>query len=220
MTTRKIYLAELTGLTEQVNRMGIQLEHMIDQLTCALADRNADLAKALVKEDDIVDQMEREIERSCIDMIAKQQPVASDLRRISSIMRLISDIERIADHCADIAEHIIDLCGRADISQPQGLSEMFRHMRGMVSKTINSFIEEDMEAAQQAAAADDAVDHYFYVIKDELSERMAHEPENIRAYVDYLLIVKYVERMADHATNIAEWVEFMITGNLEEYMNP
>lgn len=220
MTTRKIYLAELTGLTEQVSRMGTQLEHMIDQLTCALADRNADLAKALVQEDDIVDQMERDIERSCIDIIARQQPVAMDLRRISSIMRLISDIERIADHCADIAEYIIDLCGREAVSQPQGLPEMFRHMRGMVSKTINSFIEEDLEDARQAAAVDDAVDHYFYVIKDELSERMEHEPENIRAYVDYLLIVKYVERMADHATNIAEWVAFMITGNLEEYMNP
>lgn len=219
MTTRKVYIAELEELTHQVSRMGTQLEHMIDQVIEALKNTDIEEAKKLIAEDDIIDQMEREIEKSCIDLIARQQPVATDLRRISSIMRLISDIERIADHCSDIAEHIIELCGRAPINMPRGLFEMLRHMRNMVSQTINNFIEENIENTRQIVKNDDVVDLYFSEIKDNICDLMKEHPDDIRAYVDYLLIIKYVERMADHATNIAEWVAFIVTGNLEESMH-
>ena len=216
MTTRKMYIAELEELTCQVSRMGTQLEHMIDQVIEALKEMDGEEAGTLIKEDDIIDRMEREIERRCIDIIAKQQPVATDLRRISSIMRLISDIERIADHCADIAEHIISLCTRPEIPMPRGLFEMLRHMRSMVSRTINSFIEENIENTRQIVRDDDIVDQYFAEIKDNICDLMKENPDNIQPYVDYLLIIKYVERMADHATNIAEWVAFNVTGDLEE----
>ena len=104
MTTRKVYIAELEELTDQVNQMGTQLEHMIDQVIKALTDLDLDMAVSIIREDDIIDDMERRIERTCITLVAKQQPVvATDLRRVTSIMRLISDVERIADHCGDIA---------------------------------------------------------------------------------------------------------------------
>lgn len=216
MTTRKVYIAELEELTQQVSRMGTQLEHMIDQVIEALKEADMEEAKNLIDEDDIIDKMERDIERHCIDIIAKQQPVATDLRRISSIMRLISDIERIADHCADIAEHIIELCGCPEIPMPRGLFEMLRHMRNMVSRTINSFIEENIDNTRQIVQDDDIVDQYFSDIKENICDLMKEHPDNIRPYVDYLLIIKYVERMADHATNIAEWVAFIVTGDLKE----
>ncbi|MEE0420836.1 MAG: phosphate signaling complex protein PhoU [Lachnospiraceae bacterium] len=220
MTTRKVYIAELEELTDQVNQMGTQLEHMIDQVIKALTDLDLDMAVSIIREDDIIDDMERRIERTCITLVAKQQPVvATDLRRVTSIMRLISDVERIADHCGDIAEYIIELAKEPEISMPKGLLEMFRHMRSMVSRTINSFIEENIEVINQIVRDDDVVDGYFDSIKEELITSMKNNPEHMRAYVDYLLIVKYVERMADHATNIAEWVAFIITGDLEEYMN-
>lgn len=134
-------------------------------------------------------------------------------------MRMISDIERIADHCADIAEHIRELTKRKAIPMPKGLLEMLRHMRSMVSRTINSFIEENIDVVHQIVKDDDVVDQYFADIKENLCELMKEHPDDIHAYVDYLLIIKYIERMADHATNIAEWVAFIVTGDLQEYMN-
>ena len=219
MTTRKIYLAELEELTENVSKMGTRLEHMIDQVVAALIEKDTEKAQMIIVDDDIIDQMERDIEKACISIIAKQQPVATDLRRVTSIMRLISDVERIADHCGDIAEHIVDLAKQPDVPMPKGLLEMFRHMRSMTSRTINSFIEENIEVINQIVKDDDIVDNYFYIIKTNLCELMKEHPEDIKAYVDYLLIIKYVERMADHATNIAEWIAFIVTGDLEEYMN-
>ncbi len=192
---------------------------MIDQVIEALKNMDIEEAQDLIEKDDIIDQMERDIERACINIVAKQQPVATDLRRVTSVMRMISDLERIADHCADIAEHIKDLTQRKPVPMPVGLLEMLRHMRSMVSRTINSFIEENIEVVSQIVKDDDTVDWYFSDIKENLCVLMKENPDDIRAYVDYLLIIKYVERMADHATNIAEWVAFIVTGDLQEYMN-
>lgn len=219
MTTRKVYIAQLEELAQHVSTMGTQLEHMIDQVIEALKNMDIEEAQDLIEKDDIIDQMERDIERACINIVAKQQPVATDLRRVTSVMRMISDLERIADHCADIAEHIKDLTQRKPVPMPVGLFEMLRHMRSMVSRTINSFIEENIEAVSQIVKDDDTVDWYFSDIKENLCVLMKENPDDIRAYVDYLLIIKYVERMADHATNIAEWVAFIVTGDLQEYMN-
>ncbi|MCI5994862.1 MAG: phosphate signaling complex protein PhoU [Blautia sp.] len=219
MTTRKVYIAQLEELAQYVSTMGTQLEHMIDQVIEALKNMDIEEAQDLIEKDDIIDQMERDIERACINIVAKQQPVATDLRRVTSVMRMISDLERIADHCADIAEHIKDLTQRKPVPMPVGLLEMLRHMRSMVSRTINSFIEENIEAVSQIVKDDDTVDWYFNDIKENLCVLMKENPDDIRAYVDYLLIIKYVERMADHATNIAEWVAFIVTGDLQEYMN-
>ena len=219
MTTRKVYIAQLEELAQHVSTMGTQLEHMIDQVIEALKNMDIEEAQDLIEKDDIIDQMERDIERACINIVAKQQPVATDLRRVTSVMRMISDLERIADHCADIAEHIKDLTQRKPVPMPVGLFEMLRHMRSMVSRTINSFIEENIEAVSQIVKDDDTVDWYFNDIKENLCVLMKENPDDIRAYVDYLLIIKYVERMADHATNIAEWVAFIVTGDLQEYMN-
>ena len=219
MTTRKVYIAQLEELAQHVSTMGTQLEHMIDQVIEALKNMDIEEAQDLIEKDDIIDQMERDIERACINIVAKQQPVATDLRRVTSVMRIISDLERIADHCADIAEHIKDLTQRKPVPMPVGLLEMLRHMRSMVSRTINSFIEENIEAVSQIVKDDDTVDWYFNDIKENLCVLMKENPDDIRAYVDYLLIIKYVERMADHATNIAEWVAFIVTGDLQEYMN-
>lgn len=219
MTTRKVYIAQLEELAQHVSTMGTQLEHMIDKVIEALKNMDIEEAQDLIEKDDIIDQMERDIERACINIVAKQQPVATDLRRVTSVMRMISDLERIADHCADIAEHIKDLTQRKPVPMPVGLLEMLRHMRSMVSRTINSFIEENIEAVSQIVKDDDTVDWYFNDIKENLCVLMKENPDDIRAYVDYLLIIKYVERMADHATNIAEWVAFIVTGDLQEYMN-
>lgn len=219
MTTRKVYTAELEHLTTRVADMGNQLERMIIQVMQALDNLDADLARDIIQQDDIIDDMEREIERACIDIVAKQAPVATDLRRVSSIMRIISDIERIADHCGDVSEYVIDLSKEPVVPAPKGLKDMFMEMRRMARKTINAFVDEEVQDIEKIIKEDDVIDDYFEKIKADLCVSMEQHPELIKPYVDYLLITKYVERMGDHCTNIAEWVDFIVTGDLQEYMN-
>ena len=219
MTTRKVYTAELEHLTTRVADMGNQLERMIIQVMQALDSLDAELAKDIIQQDDIIDDFEGEIEQSCINIVAKQAPVATDLRRVSSIMRIISDIERIADHCGDVLEYIIDLAKKPVVPVPEGLKEMFVEMRRMVRKTINAFVDEEVQDIDRIIKDDDVIDNYFEQIKRNLCVSMEQHPELIKPYVDYLLITKYVERMGDHCTNIAEWVDFIVTGDLAQYMN-
>ncbi|MDY3917834.1 MAG: phosphate signaling complex protein PhoU [Candidatus Limivivens sp.] len=219
MTTRKLYAEELENLAMEVGKMGGQLEYMINQLTEALKNLDSELAKKIMEEDDIIDDMERHIEKACIQIVAKQQPVATDLRRVTSIMRLISDIERIADHCSDISEYILEINEDSPVARPLGVLEMLDEVGDMIKLTIDSFIYDDIEKSQKVAANDDRIDDSFALIKDRLCLEMQKNPEHIKTYVDYFMIAKYVERMADHCTNIAEWVGFIITGDLEQYMN-
>ncbi|HIS30582.1 MAG TPA: phosphate signaling complex protein PhoU [Candidatus Limivivens intestinipullorum] len=219
MTTRKVYAEELNELALEVSKMGGQLEHMIDEVSEALKNMDSKLAEKIMKEDDIVDDMERKIEKACIRIVAKQQPVATDLRRVTSVMRLISDIERVADHCSDISEYILEINEDTPVKAPEMLFTMLEDVKKMAVDTIDSFVEEDLEKSKRVAGSDDKIDNYFLQIKDNLCKSMHEDIEHIKTYVDYLMITKYVERMADHCTNIAEWVSFIITGDLDQYMN-
>lgn len=219
MTTRKVYIAELEDLNSRVAAMGMQLESMINQTIQVLKTMDAKAAEAIVRQDDIIDNMERDIEQSCIYILAKQAPVAADLRRVTSIMRLISDIERIADHCGDISEYLTEITCQKGLKIPDEIVDMLEMVKKMVAKTITCFIDEDVSHINSLIASDDEIDTYFLQIKVGLSACMRLHPENVESYVDFLLIAKYIERMADHSTNIAEWIAFLVTGDLEQYMN-
>lgn len=214
--TRHIFMQELRELNQHVIRMGSLLEKSINDVIGALEKLDATLANEIIKNDDVIDDLEHQIERECIAMIAKQQPLASDLRKVTSIMKIVTDVERIADHCADISEYIIALSKQSNVIAPKHLKEMVNVMKGMVIDTIDSFVEVDGEKAKQVIAKDDIVDNYFTSISDELTKIMQGNKEAIPACVSYLMIIKYLERMADHATNIAEWIEYIITGTMIE----
>ncbi len=215
MATRIVYQQELSELDEQVLYMGKALEKSIDATFEALQNMDADKAKDIMRDDDIIDTIERSIEKTCIELIAKQAPIATDLRKICSYMRMISDIERIADHCSDISEYIIMLSSEEKITMPEGMQDMVEAMRAMAAKVIESFVKGDFDLAGRVIKGDDVVDAYFEKIKTGICIAMKNQPEKIPAYVDYLMIIKYVERMADHCTNLAHWVQFIISGQLE-----
>lgn len=217
--TRNIFMQELRELNQHVIRMGSQLEQSINDVIVALEKLDCTLANKIIDNDDKIDELERQIERECISMIAKQQPLATDLRKITSIMKIVTDIERIADHCADISEYIINLSQQTVVVSPKNLKEMVKVMKDMVIETIDSFVEVDGEKANQVIKKDDIVDGYFASISEELIHIMQEQKEAIPACVSYLMIIKYLERMADHATNIAEWIEYIITGKLIESQN-
>lgn len=214
--TRHLFMQELRELNQNVIRMGSLLEKSINDVIVALEKLDATLANEIIKNDDAIDDLEHHIERECIAMIAKQQPLATDLRKVTSIMKIVTDVERIADHCADISEYIIVLTKQNNVIAPKHLKEMVNVMKSMVIETIDSFVEVDGEKANQVITKDDIVDNYFISISNELTEIMQGNKEAIPACVSYLMIIKYLERMADHATNIAEWIGYIITGTLIE----
>lgn len=214
MSTRQRYMAELEEMNQNVIQMSTRIEESIGKVIHALKNKDSEVAHKIIEDDDAIDEMERKIEAECITIIARQQPVAKDLRRVTSIMRMISDIERIADHCADISEYIILLSKEEKIPMPMLVEDMLLKMKEMVVAAIDSFVNEDLEKAHYVKKADDVVDHYFEQILQDLCAAMEKHPELVRQYAYFIMIIKYIERMADHATNMAEWNIFIITGDL------
>lgn len=212
--TRQVFIQELEELSNNVIKMGSILEQSINDVIIALENVDGELAKKIIIRDDEIDLLEQQIERECINIIAKQQPIATDLRQVTSIMKIVTDIERIADHCTDISEYILDLMKKPSIKPPKNLRDMVLAMKSMVVDTIDSFVNKDIEKATNVINADDIVDNYFSEIYNDLILIMEENKDNIPQCVDYLMIIKYLERMADHATNIAEWIKFIVTGDL------
>ena len=156
--------------------------------------------------------MEMDIENKCIALIATQQPVASDLRKIFSVVKIVTDLERIADHCQDISRFTLDLANQVYVKPLVDIPTMGKKVKEMVKMTIDCYIDQDVEKSKQVCANDDVVDRYFYTIVKDLEMIMKEKPDAIKQCLDFLMIAKYLERMADHATNVAEWVIFSVDG--------
>lgn len=216
MGTRTVFLEELENLNNDVIKMGTMLETSIALMIRAINNRSVSMAENVIMRDDQIDDMQLSIEQECILLIAKQQPIATDLREVASIMKLVTDIERIADHCSDISEYLIDLFKKPQMEEPRDLQRMIEAMKEMTTNIIISYVNRDIDLAQRVHDQDDMVDQYFDVIRSELTKIMQEEPMLIPQCVDYLMIIKYLERMADHSANIARWIQFIVTGKLEQ----
>lgn len=215
MGTRVVYQKELERLNRQVVKMGTILETSIQMTIKNLSELKDDVAYNIISRDDQIDDLELYVEKECVDLIARQQPVATDLRKITSIMKLVTDIERMADHCGDISTYVLRLFVQDRIDPPKNLFLMAEAMRGMANGVIMSFVNEDALQAKKVVEQDDVVDGFFHQLLDELAGMMEKRPSMIPQCIEYLLITKYLERMADHAANIAKWVCFIVTGELE-----
>ena len=216
MSTRVAFLNDLRTLNNDVIKMATILEESIDKMILALTELSAEHATEVIARDDEIDDLERKIEIECILIIAKQQPIATDLRKVSSIMKIITDIERIADHCSDISEYVLELIKKDPMVQPSALVPMVEAMKDMVVQAINSYVAEDVGESKKVREKDDIVDNYFVEIREDLKKRMTEDKKWIPQCVDYLMIIKYLERMGDHATNIAGWMKYIVTGEMEE----
>lgn len=214
MGTRVVYQEELDKLNRNVIMMGTILETSIQMTLTNLTELRDDVAHNIISRDDQIDDLELLVEKECIELIAKQQPVASDLRSVASIMKLVTDIERMADHCADISEYTLRLCVQKRIDPPKNLFLMAEAMKGMANSVILSFVNQDAEEARRVVEQDDIVDGFFHQLIDELAKMMEARPSVIPQCIEYLMITKYLERMADHAANIAKWIGFIVTGKL------
>ena len=196
--------------------MGALCETAIASATEALKNRDVDLAKHAIAADQEIDQQEREIERLCLKLLLQQQPVARDLRQISSALKMITDMERIGDQAADISEIVTYMSEENLIQELDRIDAMARAASQMVTRSVDAYVKKDLELAKKVIADDDAVDELFEEIKRELIRMIAGEPNCGEQALDFLMIAKYLERIGDHATNIAEWVEFSILGRHPE----
>ena len=205
---------QLELLNSELISMGSLCEEAISATSRALANGDYSLAKRTEDLEVKINQKEREIENLCLKLLLQQQPVAKDLRSISSALKMITDMERIGDQAADIAEIIIT----AHISEPEDtfhIRAMADASMKMVTDSIDAFVEKDVNLAKSVVEYDDVVDGYFDEIKENLIEKFSQPETNGEYTLDLLMIAKYFERIADHAVNIAEWVMFSITGQRE-----
>ena len=217
MTIRAQYDADLAALKTAVAEMGGCAADAVEAALEALCTADADAAAAVVKGDGRINSMQRDIEHRCMTLLLRQQPVAGDLRRISTAMKTVTDIERIGDHAADIAEIIPHLAASRKAGDP-AVSDAIRigqKAHKMLLDALDALTGEDEPAAQKVIAADDEVDYDFNAIKRTLAAEIAADPAKVDAALDLLMVIKYLERIGDHAVNLAEWVEFLRTGRYQ-----
>ncbi len=201
----------LDELNIELIKMGALCEEAITCAVKALLDRDNEMAEKAFAVEKAIDEKEREIEGFCMKLLLRQQPVARDLRIISSALKMISDMERIGDQAADIAE-ITRHTGGENVFGKVHIKEMAEAAVKMVSNSINSFVKNDTNAAKRVIMEDDKVDELFIKVKSELIALIAGNAEMGEYCIDIMMIAKYLERIGDHAVNIAEWVEYSVTG--------
>ena len=209
---RNRFDAQLLQLNRMLIHMGDLCGIAIENATKALQDGNIQMAYDVMTADAEIDQAERDIERLCLTLLLQQQPVARDLRQISSALKMITDMERIGDQTADIA----DIVMATQFEENQSLADirlMAEAAAKMVRDSVAAYVQKNLELARRVMCADDTVDAMFDKIKQELVDFISkRESTNADQAIDLIMIAKYLERIGDHATNIAEWVEFSITG--------
>ena len=207
---RERFNTQLDTLYKELVRMGTLCEKAISLSICALNEKDENIIKEVFEADSEIDRLERDIETLCMKLILHQQPVATDLRKISSALKMISDMERIGDQAWDIAEiskHI------NESTQNENIRKMAKDVIKMVSECVEAFVNSDLKSARRVMEYDDVVDNWFDKIKRELTKVISENSVTGEYCIDLLMIAKYLERIADHATNIAEWVEYAVTGS-------
>lgn len=203
---------QLENLNKEMICMGKLCEQAIATAIKATMDyANETLRIEVFDIDAEIDRKEREIENICMKLLLRQQPVAKDLRVISSALKMISDMERIGDQASDIVE-LAKYIKNSSIKYKVPLNDMANEVIKMVTNSIDSFVNKDLDMAKSVIISDDVVDNYFDDIKCKLISMITQRTDDGEEYIDILMIAKYLERIGDHATNIAGWVEYSILG--------
>ncbi|PZN13560.1 MAG: phosphate transport system regulatory protein PhoU [Bacillota bacterium] len=213
---RMSYHAELNALRQDLLRMGTLVEEAIRLAVESLKERDPDKARQVFELEEQVDRMELDIERRCLNLIALQQPMASDLRQIGMTLKVITDLERMADHAYDIAKVSLRLGNEPLVKPLVDIPRMADIAQKMVRDGLKAFVEGDVELARAMVDRDDDLDHLFNQIFRELLMIMREKPGNVDQATQLLMVGSHLERIGDHATNLAEWVIYLVTGERKE----
>ena len=219
-TERKVVYEEKMGhLQERLQYMGSLVEDSIARSIEALKRQDMNLAQAVIDADDIIDNLEAEIEEKCLEVIATQQPMAKDLRRVATLFKMVNDLERMADYATSIAKITLRIADQPLIKPLVDIPRMAVLSQKMVKQSLDAYVRQDVELAAAVGQDDDEVDNLFGQIFRELLTIMMENPKTITQATHLLFVGRWLERISDHATNIAEEVIFLVTGekkNLNE----
>ena len=211
---RNRFQMQLEELNNDLISMGALCEKAIHDAVKALLDSDEKLIDRIHDTEKEIDRKERGIEGLCMKLLLQQQPVARDLRTISSALKMITDMERIGDQADDIAE-LVRFCRLDDSECRKDISAMSKAVSEMVKGSIDAFVKKDIESAKAVIDSDDIVDDLFIKIKCDIIRMTAVDANAGENAIDIVMTAKYLERIGDHATNIAEWVEYSLTGSHE-----
>jgi phosphate transport system protein len=210
--TNREYEGELRRLREQLLLMGAKVEDIIHGSIRSLTDRDSALAEQMIAVDRKINQLEIDIDEHCMQILARRQPVASDLRFLTTALKLVTDLERMGDLGVNICERVLELNGEPPLKPYVDLPNMAREVQEMLHESLDAFVAADVERAQRIIARDKNVDAYYTQIFRELLTYMMEDPRNIFRATRLQSIAKYLERIGDHVTNVGELVVFMVKG--------
>jgi phosphate transport system protein len=216
MTTRRSFDEQLDTLQHDLLKMGVFVSEAIQKAVQSLAKMDIPLAKTVIVGDDTADQMLIDIETRCLQLMALQQPMASDLRTIGTALKIVTDLERMADHATDIAKVTVRLEGEQLIKELVDIPRMAERVRAMTREALEAYVTRDVARAKAMIALDDEIDVTYKLIFEELMGIMQTRPEDIKQATYLLMVAMYLERVGDHATNLGEWTIYMVTGELRD----
>jgi phosphate transport system protein len=217
--TDREYEGELESLREQVLLMGARVEEMMTLSLRAFSEQNARLAGTTIAHDRLVDAAEMQIDELCLRVLALRQPVASDLRFITTTLKLVTDLERIADLCVNLCERVNEFGDDPSFGVDGTITQVGALAQSMVHDALDAFVVGDALKAEQVMDRDETVDRLHAEIIPELVSLMTRDPAAVPRSIRLISIAKYLERIADHATNIAEMVVFMVRGQDVRHMS-
>lgn len=209
MVTRNHFQGELDVMSEDIIKLANTAGQALDEAMDAFFSQDMELAKQVIDNDQKIDRKELEIKDKTILLIAKQQPVATDLRRVITTLKVLTDIERMGDHAKNIASAAIHL-GKNTSIIPSDLKQMYEMTKDMLDSATRAFKYEDVIIARKLAVMDDGVDKLYKTIVSELLEETATNPEKIQYVMQMALCAKYLERFADHITNVGESILYLV----------
>lgn len=212
MQTRQSYNQELEALRQELLRMGTLVSDAIQDAVHSLAKQDAELARRVIAGDDVIDKMEQDIEDKCMVLIARQQPLARDLRVIGTGLKITTDLERIGDHAYDIANVTLKLANQPLIKPLVDIPRMAGMAQKMLNDSLEAYVNLDIAMAEKICQADDEIDSLYQQVFRELLTFMMEDPRTITQATQLIFVARYLERIGDHCTNIAEWTIYLVTG--------
>jgi len=216
MGTRQVFEEEMAAVNQEILRMGVMVEEALHQAVKSLVNKDGELARAVVAGDAAINQVEQEIEDRCIVLIAREQPVATDLRRLVTSLKIVTQLERMGDHALHVARGTLRLLPEAYMKPLIDIPRMAEVGINMIRDVLTAFLDNDAERAREVASRDRLVDELHNQVMREVFTYMMENSKFISQSISLLFISRFLERVGDHVTNICEWVVYGATGERVE----
>lgn len=214
---RKEYFKTIKGIENQMLEMALKSEESIEKAMYSLLNRELELAKTVVDDDIIINDLEIQIEMAVVKLLTLENPVARDFRRVSSVFKIITDLERIGDLAVNIAKISIEIGDEEFIKPLIDLPRMYEMVREMLSGSLKAYVENDIKLAIEVAEKDDIIDDLHLKINEELIQMIAKDSKIMDQAMKLMFISRYLERIADHVTNICERIIYIETNEVSKH---